>query len=112
MGALEKLCIPCYSGSKNSRRKLKSFYSIQNKFEKVLSVENFFRISREVQFYKFLFLDEFKKKILKVCPTPYKRKIDDSSIFETKFAYLLEDNKSESNKINKKIIDYFTNSKN
>ena len=109
--ALEKLCMPCYSQNKKNRRKLKFFNLIQSKCEKILSIENFFKISREIQFYKFFFLDDFQKKLLKVCPTPNKRKIDDPIIFETKFPTLLDNNKSESNRLNARVLDYFTNGK-
>ena len=87
------------------------FNLIGNKFEKILSIENFFKISREIKFYSFFFLDHFKKKLLNVCPTPNKRKIDDSIIFEAKFPSLLVKINSESNRLNAKVLDYFMNSK-
>ena len=112
--ALTQLCFPCFSQNTFNRRKRKIFIEVQSKCEEVLSVENFFEISRDVNFYKFFYFDEFQKKLLKVCPTPNKPNIDDPNIFETNLPSLLENinNQSESNRLNKRVLDYFTNSNN
>jgi len=111
ISGLVQLCFPCYSQKKDNRRKLKFLDLVQKKCEKVLSLENFFMMSRDVKFYKFFFLDDFQKKLLKVCPTPNKNKIEDPNIFETKIPSLVENIQYERNSLNARVLDYFMNSK-
>ena len=58
-------------------------------------------------------MDNFQKKLIKVSPTPPKKsKLDDSIIFETYFQNVLENKKSDNDKLNARVLDYFLTSQN
>lgn len=68
-------------------------------------------MTREIKFYKFFFLGEFGKKILKVCSIPEKKMKSENlniNFYESEFAAALEKSKCEK-KLNSKILEYFIN---
>lgn len=54
----------------------------------------------------------FQKKLSKVSPTPKKSKLDDPIIFEKYFQNIIENKKSDNDKLNARVLDYFLTSQN
>jgi hypothetical protein len=70
---LQKLCRSCRG---NSLKKL-IYYQIENKMSKVISFENFVKVTRDLKILNHVLLDSHYKNILKDCLIPRKPKATD-----------------------------------
>lgn len=103
---MSSLCRSCFI-TKNNHSIIKDAYFVsEKKLSKVMSFENLTKITKYVKLLSALMLEDYQKKILKICPAPkrdYEKKINFN---DNDMDNLTNDIINNNDKFNLKLIEY------
>jgi hypothetical protein len=103
---ISSLCRLCCLNKRNYSRMKDAFHLSEKKLNKVMSFENLTKMTKFVKLMGTLMLEDYQKKILKLCPAPKRNNVKKINSDDNELEILTSAILNNNDKFNIKLIEY------